>query len=284
MKQPFLLPIPLRLAAVMVCASFLATYAAAEDTTPAASTTPTQSASICVSDDNSEVQLPLVTLPDGQTMSNYEVQVVEAVQEQAIQKLYQKRAKRWQLVLVNGDNLLSDKFQPKLTDIGDGKQFDKRAAKSLLRMIADGQKAGHDLYICSAYRDDSYQTRLFARQVEKQRAAGKSRKQARRAAARVVAQPGTSEHATGLAADIVNTQYSEKYSSLTRGFENTKAFHWLKKHCTDYGFVLRYPEDKTEITGVIYEPWHFRYVGITAAHTMQQEGLCLEEYLGKVSS
>ena len=268
----------------MVCASFWATYAAAEDTTPAVSTTPTQSASVSVNDDNSEVELPLVTLPDGQVMSDYEAQVIEDVQQRAMQTLYQKRAKRWQLLLVNGDNLLPDKFQPELTDIGDGKQFDKRAAKSLLRMIRDGQKAGYDLYVCSAYRDDSYQTRLFARQVEKQRAAGKSRKQARRAAARVVAQPGTSEHATGLAADIVTTQYSNQYSSLTRGFENTKAFHWLKKHCADYGFILRYPEDKTEITGVIYEPWHFRYVGTTAAHNMEQEGLCLEEYLGKATS
>lgn len=266
----------------MLCASFLATYAAAEDTTPDTAAAP--QASVSATADTSEVLLPLFSLTDGQVSDTYEAQAAADAQEQAAQELYRKRAKRWQLRLVNADNLLSDKFQPPLTDIGGGKQFDKRAAKALLRMVHDGQKAGHNLYICSAYRDDQYQTGLYERQVAKQRAAGKSRKQARRAAARIVAAPGTSEHATGLAADIVNEEYFEKYSSLTRGFEHTKAFAWLSKHCADYGFVLRYPEDKTEITGVIYEPWHFRYVGTTAAHRMQEEGLCLEEYLGKATS
>lgn len=283
MKQPITLPLSFRLAAIVLCGSFLATYAAAEDIALTATSESTEQVAI-VESLNTEVALPPLSLSDTQAGNRYEAQVAEQVQEQIMQEIYRKRAKRWRLRLVNADHLLSDKFSPTLVDIGDGKKFDKRAAKALLRMIRDGQEAGHDLYVCSAYRDNEYQSRLFNRQVAKQRSYGKTRKQARRDAARVVAAPGASEHATGLAADIINKQYSEKYSSLTRGFENTKAFAWLKEHCTDYGFILRYPEDKTDITGVIYEPWHFRYVGVTAAHNMEREGLCLEEYLGEADS
>ena len=79
-------------------------------------------------------------------------------------------------------------------------------------------------------------------------------------------------------------EYLEQYSSLTRGFENTGAFDWLIRHCTEYGFILRYPEDKTDITGIIYEPWHFRFVGQAAAEEITREGLCLEEYLGQTGN
>ena len=95
------------------------------------------------------------------------------------------------------------------------------------------------------------------------------------AAAAIVLPPGTSEHQTGLAADIAYDFVSPK----NRALANTPTFIWLNEHCAEYGFILRYPEDKEEITKVIYEPWHFRYVGVEAATFMKEENLCLEEFL-----
>ena len=109
---------------------------------------------------------------------------------------------------------------------------------------------------------------------------GYSQEEAEKEAARWVALPGTSEHNTGLALDIVYPGYYEDYGDLNEGFEETAAFDWLINNCTDYGFVLRYPKDKQDITGITYEPWHYRYVGVENAKAMEAAGQCLEEYLG----
>ena len=91
--------------------------------------------------------------------------------------------------------------------------------------------------------------------------------------------PGTSEHNTGLAADIVSADWYSKHSDLTADFEDTPEFEWLYAHCADYGFILRYPPDKSATTGIGYEPWHYRYVGKEAASAITQSSLCLEEWL-----
>lgn len=101
---------------------------------------------------------------------------------------------------------------------------------------------------------------------------------AKERAAEVVAVPGTSEHQAGLALDFVSSEYRR----LDEKQENTKGFQWLKEHCYDYGFILRYPNGKTESTGIIYEPWHFRYVGLKAAKEIKASGQTLEEYLGAI--
>ncbi|MFQ7289836.1 MAG: M15 family metallopeptidase [Lacrimispora saccharolytica] len=99
-------------------------------------------------------------------------------------------------------------------------------------------------------------------------------------AAKTVAVPGTSEHELGLALDIVDSSYPE----LETEQENTPVQRWLMKNSWKYGFVLRYPSDKSALTGIIYEPWHYRYVGKEAAKVMYEEELCLEEYLEKYCS
>ncbi|MGN1014372.1 MAG: M15 family metallopeptidase [Butyricicoccus sp.] len=279
MKRHCYLPIPVRLASIVLSASFLMTYG-----TAANKSDPETKETISIS-------FPVTAELDTQMIEVYEEEQAaqqrerERLREEREQQaLYDQRAKDWKLLLVNADNPISDDYAPDLADIGDGMQFDRRASKHLLSMIEDGQAAGYNLFVCSAYRDNDYQQTLYDRQVDKQLAAGKSRKKALRDAARIVAAPGTSEHATGLAADIITQEYASQYSSLTRGFEQTDAFQWLNKHCTEYGFILRYAEDKTDLTGVIYEPWHFRYVGTKAANEIMDEGLCLEEYLGKTES
>ena len=94
-------------------------------------------------------------------------------------------------------------------------------------------------------------------------------------AATIVSRPGTSEHQTGLACDITDEYYELKNESL----ENTALYQWMSRHCQEYGFIVRYPKDKEEITGIIYEPWHFRYVGVEAATYMVEHNLCLEEFV-----
>lgn len=266
MKGNWYYPTPIRLSVAVLCASFLATYSSAADTRTAHHRSP---ASLTFSaSDSGEIPKNLSILID----------------ESAEQALLDSRASQWQLVLVNSDNPLPESYQPELTDIGGGIQFCTDAADSLLDMIAAGQAAGHNLMVCSGYRSYERQKQLYDNQVALQMSEGKPQEQAQADAAHVVAYPGTSEHASGLAADIVTPEYLAQYSSLTRGFENTDAFDWLIHHCTEYGFILRYPENKTDITGIIYEPWHFRYVGRAAAKEITQEGLCLEEYLGQAGT
>lgn len=184
----------------------------------------------------------------------------------------------WRLRLVNATHPLEEDYQPELADVGRGYKFDARAADQLITMLEDCKDAGLTPLICSAYRTREKQRSLFEKQVNKQRANGLAGQEAVSAAAEVVASPGTSEHETGLAVDICALDYQ----LLDEGQEKTPEYQWLKAHCAEYGFILRYPPNKTEITGVIYEPWHFRYVGKDVAKQIMDQGLTLEEYLSKV--
>jgi D-alanyl-D-alanine carboxypeptidase len=129
--------------------------------------------------------------------------------------------------------------------------------------------------VCSAYRTHATQVRLHNNKIARLRSAGYSYERAVKEAGRWVAVPGTSEHETGLALDIM----SYSYQVLDEKQENTAEQKWFMEHCWEYGFILRYPKDKTEITGIGYEPWHYRYVGREAAAEMKELGLCLEEYI-----
>lgn len=144
-------------------------------------------------------------------------------------------------------------------------------------MLADCRAAGHTPLLCSSYRTQEKQTQLYNNLVQKQIARGNSRSEAMAKAAKEVAVPGTSEHQLGLAVDIVDTQNQV----LNRAQEDTAVQQWLMEHCWEYGFILRYPPDKGEKTGIIYEPWHYRYVGREYAQAIRQSGLCLEEFLQK---
>ena len=144
-------------------------------------------------------------------------------------------------------------------------------------MLADGRKEGLDFWICSAYRTMEKQTDLYNNKVSRLQAEGLSYEDAYRQAGTVVAYPGTSEHNLGLAADIV----AKDYQLLDDKQAETPEAKWLEENCWRYGFILRYPTDKTGETGIIFEPWHYRYVGKEAAREIMEQGICLEEYLGE---
>ena len=181
----------------------------------------------------------------------------------------------WELLLANPDNALPADFEVKTAQVQGNFVMDERVAEQMKLMIADAKAQGVDLMICSAYRSVTRQQELFDAEVANQMAAGKSRADAEAITATMIAVPGTSEHHTGLAADIV----TPTHQTLDPQFADTAAGKWLLEHAADYGFILRYPEDKQETTKIIYESWHYRYVGEEHAKAIKESGLCLEEYL-----
>lgn len=189
-------------------------------------------------------------------------------------------SEEWNLILVNREHPMPGDYETNLTEVGDGHQVDSRIAEALRDMLAAGGEDGHSIWIVSSYRTMEKQTELYENKVAKLRQQGYSEEAAREEAGTVVAIPGTSEHQLGLAVDLV----SSEYTGLDERQERTKSYQWLKEHCAEFGFILRYPNGKTEITGIIYEPWHFRYVGQEAAKEIMEREICLEEYLKEYSA
>lgn len=187
-------------------------------------------------------------------------------------------AASWNLVLINRDHPLSEEFQvPELTQLANGQAVDSRAYPQLQRMMDDCRAQGLQPLICSSYRTWEKQETLFSRKVQEYLASGLTQGEAEEQAAVWVAPPGTSEHQTGLALDIVD----KNYQVLDEKQEDTGVQRWLMAHCGEYGFILRYPTGKSDITGIVYEPWHYRYVGAEAARKISESGQCLEEYLAE---
>lgn len=183
----------------------------------------------------------------------------------------------WEIVLVNKNHPIAEDYTFTLGTIKGSMKCDERVIPDLYSMMEGALADGVNLLICSPYRDDSRQQMLFNRKVTKYTSQGMSYMDAYKTAAQAVTIPGTSEHEIGLAIDII----SDSYSSLNAGFGETKAGKWLAEHSFEYGFIVRYPEGKEDITGIEYEPWHFRYVGRNAAKIIAGESITLEEFWEK---
>ncbi|MDE7478580.1 MAG: M15 family metallopeptidase [Lachnospiraceae bacterium] len=181
----------------------------------------------------------------------------------------------WQLVLVNKQHPVPDDYTMTLGKIKGTMKCDVRIMDDLTDMMQAAQADGIKLVVCSPYRDYNRQTVLFNRKIDYYIEKGHSYMEAYKLASMTVTVPGASEHQIGLALDIVSTTYS----GLEIGFGETTAGKWLKEHCDEYGFILRYPAGKEYITGIQYEPWHFRYVGKEAAAEIMERDITLEEFL-----
>ncbi len=201
---------------------------------------------------------------------------VEEVEEEPEEEVPAVDLSVWNLLLANPENPLPEDFAvEELVEVQGTFKMDARVADAMKQMIADAKAEGVDLLICSAYRGIQRQQELFDAEVARQISYGKSKADAEAITATMIAVPGTSEHHTGLAADIV----TPAHQTLDPQFMDTKAGQWLYNNAADYGFILRYPEDKQEITQIIYESWHYRYVGVEHSKTIMERGICLEEYL-----
>ena len=170
----------------------------------------------------------------------------------------------WMYVLANPWNDIGD-YTPELASL-EGQQFDVRIIDDMKAMAGAARAEGLSVFLSSGYRSYATQTYLFNRKVDEYGEA---------VAQTIVARPGTSEHQTGLCCDITDRYYEMKDSSL----ENTQMYQWMSEHCDEYGFIVRFPKGKEDITGIIYEPWHFRYVGREAASYIMEHDLTLEEFL-----
>ena len=181
----------------------------------------------------------------------------------------------WRLILVNKQNPVPDDFTVKLSGISDSMQVDERIIADVYRMMDAASDDGVNLMICSAYRSYDRQKTLFNNKINKLMGEGMTYLEAYKVGSMNVTVPGTSEHHLGLALDILTGSYTK----MDDGFGDTEAGKWLAENASDYGFILRYPKGKEDITGIVYEPWHFRYVGREYAKDIEERGVCLEEYL-----
>ena len=175
----------------------------------------------------------------------------------------------WKLVLVNATHPLPENFTVKLKELRNGQHVDERIYPELQQMFDDARAVEIYPYINESFRAAERQQEIMNNYIASYEAQGLSHAAAVEKAHTIVAEPGTSEHQLGLAVDIV-AEY---------GADSTTTWQWLLENSWRYGFILRYPADKVDITGIDYEPWHFRYVGKEAAKEITERGLCLEEYV-----
>jgi len=181
----------------------------------------------------------------------------------------------WNLLLVNKQHTIPEDYEFTLGVIKGSMRCDERIIEPLTQMFSAAKEDGVNLIVCSPYRDMARQEYLFERKMKGFIRSGMSYMDAYKKASITVTVPGASEHQIGLAVDII----SDTYSALNIGFADTPAGQWLAEHSWEYGFILRYPLGKEEITGIQYEPWHFRYVGVDAAKVITEEGITLEEFV-----
>lgn len=184
------------------------------------------------------------------------------------------KAEDWALILVNYEQALEKDLEIELEQVSGSYSVDARIATPFKRMMADAKAEGLNLDLFSAYRDPVKQEEIFQKKMDEHMSNGLDSEQAYEATAKWIAPPWHSEHHTGLAVDIATPE-----TGITESFERTPAFEWLQEHARDYGFILRYPKDKVEVTKIQYEPWHYRYVGVEVAEFIWEHDLVLEEYL-----
>lgn len=176
----------------------------------------------------------------------------------------------WNLILVNGENKVPDGYEIRLTELSNGEKVDSRIYPQLQSMFDDMRAVGIYPAVGEGYRTKADQQAIMDKKILSYISEGFSGREAAELAAETVAVPGTSEHELGLAVDI----NADKSKST-----NEEVYGWLYENAYKYGFILRYPRFKSEITGIDYEPWHYRYVGVSDAELIYTKQLCLEEYL-----
>ena len=184
----------------------------------------------------------------------------------------------WAYYLINADNPLSRDFTVGLEEVQAGFRMDERCAGYARKMIEDAAAEGIELTVVSAYRSVQKQQENLESYIQRLRDAGYTSKEARSLAEKEIALPYTSEHNAGLALDILTPDWWLTHDDVTADFENTEQFRWLSENADKYGFILRYPKEYESVTKYVYEPWHYRFVGVYYAGKIKESGLPFEYF------
>lgn len=190
--------------------------------------------------------------------------------DSSAESMANRQSDPWNLILVNKWNPIPAKYEVQLTALSNGESVDARIYPDLQRMFDDARAEGIQPIVAAGYRTQAKQESLMDEKIAALKAEGLSQSDATREAETWVAPPGTSEHQLGIAVDI-NADANQS--------SGNDVYVWLSQNAWKYGFILRYPAGKLEVTGCNHEPWHYRYIGGEAAEKMYREGICLEEYL-----
>lgn len=215
------------------------------------------------------------TKPAKATSSNAEKSDSESETETDNAERLDFDIEEWNHIIVNNANPIPEGFTIELTDVGNNQSVDSRILTDLQQMISDAREAQLSLVICSSYRNLERQQNLFNESVSKMQSQGMSYQEAFYKTKVKIALPGNSEHQTGLAIDII----PDNCITQDDADDTMPGIQWLQENCSKYGFILRYPADKTEVTGIEYQPYCFRYVGKAAAEYIMDNGLALEEFI-----
>lgn len=230
-----------------------------------------------------EVEIEEARAADTRQVSENKISVsdVKETKEQTLEAdFYSSLEDDWKLMLISKREPVPLDYTFELGMMQGGIRADIRILEEASEMLKEAREEGIFLVVCSPYRDYDRQEMLFNQKVKSFMQQGMSFMEAYIQSSHTIAVPGASEHQVGLALDIVcNTHYH-----LDEAFGDTEAGKWLAENSYHYGFILRYPKDKEEITGIEYEPWHFRYVGKEAAKEMTEKKLTLEEYVEQVGT
>lgn len=181
-----------------------------------------------------------------------------------------KMPEDWRLILINAEHSVPEDYNTELIQLSNGVRIDSRIYTDLQRMFDDARNAGIYPVVGEGYRTHEEQEKMMSDKIESFIAEGYSQSKAKKLAREWVAEAGKSEHETGLALDI-NADQSQS--------DDNAVYDWLAENAYKYGFILRYPPDKEDITGISYEPWHYRYVGAETASEIHERNITLEEYL-----
>lgn len=191
----------------------------------------------------------------------------------------------WALYVIGNDNPLPNDFTIEIKSVSGERTLDKRCADYAIQMLNDAESQGVGLYVTSAYRSIQYQADNLQNYINRLMAQGYTEEEATKQAHKEIALPGCSEHNAGLAMDIVSDDYWSNHSDLDESFEKLPQYNWLIDNSWKYGFILSYPKGKENITGFIYEPWHYRFVGLEHAEKIHEvyeatgEFLTVNEYI-----
>lgn len=203
----------------------------------------------------------------------------EEKEQEMIAELPDVSTKDWNLLLVNNWNFIDENLEIPIEEVADQKEIDARIVEPYENWMNAASDAGYNIFLASSYRSVERQTNNYNNSIQEFINEGFSEEEATEKTEDYIAIPGGSEHHTGLALDMIDSEWLNSGKGLVPEYDTQESQHWLADTAAEFGFILRFPKNKEESTGIEYESWHFRYVGVESAQFIKKYDLSLEEYI-----